>query len=241
MAYASYTLNKIVSSKRMQMPDVTMVELKGMNAVPRKIDEALEKYDPVLFVAIGHGYADTYLCECNQPYMVSDDNRVKKMSGRIVILVSCLTAKNLGPSLIENGALAYYGSRGELWFFIRYPPCSGRTVKSVFSCELQPIISLMEGKTTGEAQQERLERYEKEIEYWTTGPGKNHPDAPLITNMLIIDKNIAVFLGNEDIRITEGVVATPTPARASMLPAAVGLMAMMVGSATVKKAEKLKS
>lgn len=207
MSYASTVLREVASMYRYS--GLKIVELAGYDAVPSKIDGALEEYDPILVVMIGHGLEDRITSECMQPYMSVGDDRVRKMSGRVVVLVSCLTAKELGPDIVEKGALAYYGSSNELLFFIGLPPGWGRATKSVFYCELQTLISLLAGRTTMEAHEDRLKRYEEEIEYWLTGPGKDSTYAPLMTNLLIVDKNIATFLGN-NVKISEG-VATVQP------------------------------
>jgi len=82
----------------------------------------------------------------------------------------------------------------------------------------------MAGKTTLEAHQDRLRRYEEEIEYWTVGPGKNHPHAPGIARILNIDMSIATFLGEETAR-----PSPPPPRPISIAP----LLSMVFGGAVL--------
>jgi hypothetical protein len=90
----------------------------------------------------------------------------------------------------------------------------------------------MNGKTTGEAQADRLRRYEDEMAYWLTGPGSTYGDAAVLVRLLAIDKEIAVMLGRSDVRVTTSIAVprAPTPTMAYLqLPVALGL-ALVIAS-----------
>jgi hypothetical protein len=223
LEYGSCVVREIVAAHR--KPGQSVVELKGSDANPTAIDGALSSADPIFFFGVGHGNTGIWSCECKTIYMVTCDARTARMRGRVVHLNSCLTAQQLGPDLIAKGALAYYGSQEEFWLYVGAPPCTERSVKAVFLCEYQVEASLMDGRTTGEAQEDRLKRYDEEIEYWTTGPGRTHPDAAVIVRLLQIDKSIAVMLGRPDARITAPAVpAIPATAIVSSLPFLLGMV-----------------
>lgn len=221
VVYGSCVLREVVATHR--RPGMEVVELVGEDARPDEIDSAVARADPILFAGIGHGGEDVWTCECTQPYMRACDPRAAKMAGRIVVLNSCLTARALGPDLVRKGALAYFGSRDPFWFYIGSPPCSDRASRAAFLCELQSVASLMDGRTAAEAHADRLRRYDEEIRYWTSGPGSSHPHAPIIANVLIIDKSVAVMLGRGDARAA-GPAAGLTNVAFAAMPLTLGLI-----------------
>jgi len=200
LEYSSCVMRTIIAEHA--RPEHAITELRGWDASPDMIDRAISEADPILVWGVGHGNVDIYSVECRQIYMRACDARTSRMAGRVIHLNSCLTAQILGPDLISKGALTYYGSREEFWLYVGEPPCASRASMAVFLCEHQVEASLLDGKTTGRAQTDRLARYDEEIEYWTTGPGSTHPGAPIIVRLLQIDKSIAVMLGRSDVRVT---------------------------------------
>jgi len=203
LEYSSCVMRGIADQFRNRL---RIVELVGGDANPSRIDEALAAEDPIFFWGVGHGNVDVWTVECMQTYMRACDERTRKMAGRVVHLNSCLTANQLGPDLVQKGTLAYYGHKTEFWLIVSDPPCSTKRVTSVFDAELTVEKSLFSGRTTGEAQRDRMKAYDDEIRYWTEGPGKGDPLAPQILWCLNIDKSGAVFLGREDVRITGAAV-----------------------------------
>jgi hypothetical protein len=219
--YSSCVMRKIVEAHR--RPEHTVVELAGEGASPESIDRALEEADPSAVVMAGHGHPSLFTVECKQPYMSVGDGRVARMSGRVVILNSCLTARLLGPDLVRRGALAYFGSADEFWFYIGEPPCSGRAVESAFLAELQSAASLMDGRTPRQAQADRLRRYEEEVRHWTEGAGKDDPAAPLLARLLEVDRAAAVMLER---------AAAPPPTPPFIVPLAFTFGSVVFGMAT---------
>jgi hypothetical protein len=223
-------MREIIASHR--RPQHIITELQGSNANPTAIDNAIATADPILVWGVGHGNVDVYSVECRTVYMRVCDARTAKMAGRVIHLNSCLTAQQLGPDLINKGALTYYGSKKEFWLYIGSPPCSDRAARAVFLAELQVEASLMDGRTTGQAQEDRLKRYDEEIDYWTTGPGRNHPDAAVIVRILQIDKSIAVMLGNPNVTVTSPAVVKAAIPMFALIPMILG--AVWFGSAYEK-------
>jgi len=207
LIYGSCVMREIIEQHR--RANYVITRLDGGAANPSGIDSAINSVDPIFFFGLGHGNETTWTCECMNIYMTSCSDRARKMSGRVVHLNSCLTGANLGRDLVSKGALAYFGSVEEFWLAIMDSPCTTRRVKAVFLCEYQVEASLMDGKTTGEAQRDRLARYDEEIRYWTEGDGKNDPYASVIVRILQIDKSIAVMYGRSDVKIVSAIPAPP--------------------------------
>jgi len=240
LIYGSAVIREIIDKYR--KPDQTIIELKNGDANPEKINEILDKYDPIFFWGVGHGNVNLYTVECKTVYMMVCDSNTRKMAGRIIHLNSCLTAQQLGPDLVNNkNATAYFGSRKEFYFFIGSPPGSDRASKTVFYAEYQIDASLMQGKTVGEAYTDSQKKYDEEIEYWTTGPGKTNPYAAILVRILEIDKEISTILGNVNARITPIPVtpiipvSIPKPIQIALAGTPIIIAGIIMGGEELKK------
>ena len=201
LMYSSVVLREIMAQN--QNVAFTMAEAPGGSAMPDPINRALAEIDPILFAGCGHGAKDTWTVECTTVYMQTGDSNARRMAGRIVVLNSCLVGSELGPSLVNDmGALAFFGSREPFTFYVREGPGVAYPEKSCFYAEWQSIDSLLKGKTAGQSQAERLARYDQEIEYWTTGAGAGYEDSYMVVRALRIDKDIAVFYGQEGVTVS---------------------------------------
>jgi len=198
--YSSCVMDRVIarygSGKR-------IVRLVGDEANPDSIDEAIRLYDPLFVWGTGHGLQGLYTVECTQKYLWVGSPRVELFKGRIVHLNSCLTGRQLGPHLVSSGAEAFLGSMDTFYLFVGSPPCSDRASMSVFLAEHQAEVALLQGRSVGEAHRARLDAYDREIDYWVTGEGKNSPYAPLIARILEIDRMIAVLYGKGGVRATQ--------------------------------------
>ncbi len=192
--YGSVVLHQIVEANKQAGQSIT--ELKGSDANPDRIRQELEVLKPVTFVGIGHGNLSIYTVECTAPLLHAENpDELALMKERVVDLVSCLTAQQLGPALINAGAVAYMGYAQEFWFYTADEPGTTRAVQSPFLAAFEFTASLLRGRTTGEARADQLKKYDEEIDYWTTGAGKDNPDAMELSRILEINKSISTFLG----------------------------------------------
>lgn len=203
LEYSSLVLRDLVGNNRRSSQDIT--ELKGQDANPQNVNDVLEAKDPVYFMGIGHGNDTVYSVECTTVYMRNGDDNAKKLNGRVVHLNSCKTAASLGPNLVSLGARAFFGSKDSFWFYVGSPANSDRASISAFIPELQIDVSMLQGKTTGEAQSDKMIKMEEEMYYWTSGPGKTHPHALELADMIRMNKEISTFLGDPNVRVTSGV------------------------------------
>jgi hypothetical protein len=213
LEYGSRVMQEIVRTYR--QPGQIITELLGDEANKEKIKQELQRLNPIVFVALGHGNVDVWSDECTEVFMRVGDPEVELMKDRVVHLNSCLTAQELGPAIIDAGAIAYIGSKEEFWFFTGDAPGTTRAVRSPFLAEYQFDASILQGKSNSDARQDQMRKYDEEIDYWTFGDGKDDPNSLELSRILGINKSISVFLG-------EGTVV-PSPTRpmvvsASMLP-----------------------
>ena len=83
-------------------------DLQGTLADKPHIDNEINSFDPYLIYGFGHGNSNTFTANSETPvwYVGKDLTHLKD---RIVYLLSCLTANNLGPYIINQGAVGYGG------------------------------------------------------------------------------------------------------------------------------------
>lgn len=191
--YSSLVLHDLIAANKKSGQVIT--ELIGTDANAAKVKETLKTFNPVVFSGCGHGNYETFTVECTELFMQVGNENVNLMKERVVHLNSCETSGELGPAIMDAGALAYLGSNESFWFYTGDPANTSRAVQSPFLTEWQFDVSLLQGKTVGEARADQLKKYEDELTYWVEGDGKTHPDAAEIARIININKNISSFSG----------------------------------------------
>lgn len=76
----------------------------------------------------------TFTVECTERFMQVGDQNVPLMKDRVVHLNSCQTGSELGPAIMDAGALAYLGSNESFWFYVGDEANTTRAVRSPFLC-----------------------------------------------------------------------------------------------------------
>ena len=208
LRYGSVVMRAVVEANA--KPEYEIHELRGDEANPDKINSIIAERNPAFIYGVGHGAECAYTVECTELYMsvrsgahascVRDQN-LDIMRGRVLHLNSCLTGAELGPALYEHGALAYIGSYEPFWFYIGDDPGSTRATQSVFLAEYQVEVSLMAGLSVEQAWNDSQDRYDEEIAYWTTGAGRDHPNAASIIRALRVDKSVSIMIGVGGVKV----------------------------------------
>jgi hypothetical protein len=202
--YGSVVLQQIVAANR--RPGQTIVELAGDEATPDNARAKMLAITPAVLSGVGHGNEQTYTLTNLAVFFDTTPTNLDLVQGMIIDLCSCLTAVSLGPAIMSAGAVAYTGYNTEFWFFIGDPAGSTRAVQSPFLTEFQFVASLLQGKSTGDARTDELAKYDSEIAYWTSGGGKDDPNAADLANIIEMNKSSSVFLGQGT-----ATPSTPTP------------------------------
>ena len=84
-----------------------VIDLAEGQAVQSDVYAALDLHNPGSFYGFGHGNNCIYTGDTEQAIFTCDE--CDRVNGRIVYLLSCLTANGLGPAMMEQGAVAYAG------------------------------------------------------------------------------------------------------------------------------------
>jgi len=194
LEYGTLVLHDLIAANRQAGQNIT--ELIGTDANAAKVKETLLSLNPMVFTLTGHGNGSCTSVECTELLMCVGDAAVQLMKNRVVHLNSCLTGQELGPAIMTAGALAYVGSNESFWFYVGDAANTTRAVQSPFLAEYQFDVSILRGKTVGEARADMLQKSEEELTYWVEGDGKMHADAGELARILSINKAISTFAGS---------------------------------------------
>lgn len=179
---------------------VTVTDVKANEAVKVNVLKAVQDNDPVYFTGFGHGNAGVFTGDDEQPIL--DLSNVALMKGRVVSLLSCLTAQQLGPALIQAGALAYIGYYEE-WTWIQedlsQDPYVDRYAASYYKSHDEQGYHLGPGGNVQDAKDGMLAMYNTEISKWL---GSSDPYASDMVMWLVWDRDALRVLGDMTATIT---------------------------------------
>lgn len=145
-------------------------------------------------IGVGHGSPTAFCGENDQVLM--DIYSIPDVKGDVVILISCETARLLGPELIKKGAVSYIGFREDLVWVVDADlapsPWSDRMAAAAMIPVTNCVNTVLDGKTTGEA-----------LEVLTDGLSKSAmaEEDELIISCLNFNRKNATLLGDAQARV----------------------------------------
>jgi len=194
-------------------PNATI--LFGPEATAENAREAIEKLNPAYVFTTGHGIPCATTLQNNQPFVTlaepqmnpqycSENRNLDIWKGRVVHLHSCWCGRLLAPVLVQKyGAWAVFAHDDEFLFIL---PDDGKTitkdVAAPFLAEFTVDKVMLSGGTTGEAQEERMNAYDKWIDYYLHGEGKESDKAAILVRILTADKMISKLYGDTTATVT---------------------------------------
>jgi hypothetical protein len=124
---------------------------------------------------VGHGDSNIFTGYCNQEVLQVGDYDPALVAGKIVHLLSCSTGAGLGPDLVANGCLAFFGYSAPF----TYDP----SISDVFfECDAQVDLALADGLTAAAAGQQAITLFTQRISELQTA-GNYQAAAYLQTNL----------------------------------------------------------
>lgn len=130
----------------------TYIDSRSLNAV--NIQMRTEKLDSFVFAAYSHGH-NNMLATRNSSY-ISVDLNVSTFKNAFFYTVSCLTGKELGVKLIENGCRCYFGYKTTFSCWLGYAQFS--------ICANFGLIKFIEGQKTMDVFNLMIENYNSQID-----------------------------------------------------------------------------
>ncbi len=148
--------------------------LRGPLARRTFIVPELSSADPELLVAVGHGDGDTMMGYGGATIFERGIHDASEVAGRIVHLLACETAQELGRHLIEQGAAAFIGYDWQVML--------ERDVFDAFmECDSTIDLELLSGRTVAQAHRAAIRLFDEHIDRLRAA-GKLFDAAVMATN-----------------------------------------------------------
>ena len=178
----------------------TILDLQKEQANKDPMYDALNQYDPLGLYHFGHGSNNVTTGDMEQPIFTSSECSI--LAGRIVYLLSCLTANGLGPAIIQNGGKAYAGFNIS-WTWMSSSGTAGDPyddwyAKGFYESANELWVALLDGVTFEDALQQSRDKYTEWIDFWYNTPD---PAASSTIKWLLYDRDGLVGLGDMGARL----------------------------------------
>jgi len=181
-------------------------DLKSEQADNPYIDDTVNSFNPFMIYGFGHGNVNVYTANSETPVWVVGEN-LTHLSGRIIYLLSCLTANQLGPYLIDQGVLSYGGflvSWTWLTEDLNGDPYNDFYAEGFYKSVNRFFESLLDDNVMSRAMQDSIEEYNNWIAYWETS---NDESASEIIKWLIHDRDGLIIYGDPNASMLD-IIAT---------------------------------
>jgi hypothetical protein len=204
---ASICLERL--TQEAQVRGLIVTELLCSNAEHDPVWAALTNDNPIFVHGYGHGNRGIYTGDSET--MIFDTTHCDILSQRVIYLLSCLTANELGPAAIAAGAIAYVGFNIE-WTWgavdLDVDPYLDWYAEAYYRSSNEFPIAMFEGNTVQQAAQRSIDEYNRWINIWETERGNDQYAAEEI-KWLIWDRDGLVVLGDPSAQIrTPGLVTS---------------------------------
>jgi len=172
-----------------------IIDIRATDAKKTKIYELIDKYKPASIHGFGHGAPSIYTGDDEKPIFTSIE--CAKTKGKIIYLLSCLTANLLGPAMIATGAKSYAGFNiSWTWLTegsIMRDPYDDKYAKGFYESSNELWKALCDGYTFKQALSASVAKYNYWINYWynSSDPNKNE-----LIKWLAHDRDGLVGLGD---------------------------------------------
>jgi len=176
--------------------NMRLIELQGSQAEKMPVWETLAQEDPIFVCGFGHGNNCIYTGDTETAIFTCQECNILK--GRVVYLLSCLTANGLGPKMIEEGAIAYAGYKVS-WTWMsndmNADPYLDWYAEAFYRSANELPIALIRGEAVAQARESCIAEYNRWLNIWETDRVHDGSSASVI-KWLIVDRDGLVTLGD---------------------------------------------
>ena len=150
-----------------------------------------------LCTGVGHGNADVFTGQNYDILWRTCQYEKSEVQGKIVFLLSCLTARRLGKDIIDKGGQCYIGWYEEYIFMVSKGPSDDDPYQQAFLKPISDALNLLaDGKKTGEVVNWLYNRYTELIKEWEN----IDPEA---AHYLKHDRDSLRIYGDEEAQVTK--------------------------------------
>jgi len=188
-------------------------EIAGKACIKDNIYAHLESSNPQMFFGCGHGNPDFFMDEDNELVWKVNSLPPDNLAGRFVYLLSCNTAVELGPDIVEKGAINYLGFL-TTWGWIcedgrpHQDPYDDSRAKGFYQAANEYAMALFDGCTAQEAYDRSYDKYTEWIDYWKD-EGSSDPRSSYIISWLLRDRDNMALYGNKNGKLKKEIEPPP--------------------------------
>jgi len=178
---------------------LNLVELKAKDAVKEPVWDAIIATDPVFVCGAGHGSPSTFTGDISDvSAAIFATSFCDILADRVVFLHSCLTAINLGPEAVNQGAITYIGYVVSWTWVSENPtvdPYGLPQAEGFYKAANELPIALVQGDMVAIAYNRSIAMYNYWINVWLT-ERSTWPGAAEVVKWLLFDRDGLAVLGN---------------------------------------------
>lgn len=185
------------------MQGFQVLDSSGPYATSYSFFDTMQKYNPEIVIADGHGDPSTLTGQSLQEVLKACFNN-EVLSGKVMCAVSCLTGQRLGPDSRDKQADAYIGFVNEFSWIVS-PPFDPATDPVAYSFQeiVRRMVSLscqhqLEQIGLKDLYDSVVGEFEKWENYYSVPPGSEDPYATDILLCLRHDKTGLITLGKAE-------------------------------------------
>jgi hypothetical protein len=191
-----FRVEKYVSPYFLQS-DYNVLTLFGDDATRDKFAPYCKLPDVVYISGFGHGHDNRFGGQHGEILWEVDSYDPTEVQDKIIYLMSCRTAKELGPDLVYEGAKAYFGYEDN-FVFLHIPtitdPLQDPIADVFFQCSSNVDRRLVDGQSAGTVYDETKEMFREKYEQYLA----TEPDVAMT---LLHDLNCFRMFGDQDARL----------------------------------------
>lgn len=159
-----------------QEKGIKVLDLHREKANASEIENRINQFSPDLVVLNGHGSENAVMGHRNQPLIQAGKNE-NLLSSRVVYAISCKSAKSLGPTSVQAGAINYTGYDDD-FIFVYEPrnaarPLHDETARLFLEPSKIFVDSLLKGNTVDESRKRAANLLRKNMLKSLSGAGKD--------------------------------------------------------------------
>ena len=193
-------------------PRVEPVHLYSFLA--RRLPFQLSAPQSDIIIGVGHGDKDIFTGQNESVILEVGRYNPREVKGKVIKLLSCLTAVSLGPDLVNNGAKAFLGYKDDyIWVMdadLASTPWADGSAGTILMPVIDGMNALLDGKTAGEA-------LDVELQGYLTNAEAEEDD--LVRSCLEFNHDNAVLLGDTSARVrSRPSITIPLPPPPIILP-----------------------
>ncbi|MBA7707402.1 hypothetical protein ES703_116274 [subsurface metagenome] len=192
-------------SDEARLQELDLIELQSYEAVKEPVWNTLEASDPIFVNGFGHGNTGIYTGDDTKAIFTDEECSI--LAGRVVYLLSCLTAVELGPAVINIGGITYIGFNiSWTWLAqnITADPYDDWYAEGFYRSSNECPIALIQGDMVSVAKDRSIAEYNRWIEIWET-ERLGDPYAADAIGWLIYDRDGLTVLGDQSATIVASI------------------------------------